>query len=97
MFRISGIDIFGGGAGSGDSSGGYEISSEESEGCQKTDTREAYHNGLKEGRKNNYKKKSTLGMCVDEVMGAGNAGLSAYNKEERNAWEKGYNRGKWED
>ncbi len=97
MFWILGIDITSGGTSNGGSSDGHETSSGGSGSCQKTDTREAYYNGLKKGRRDNYKKRSTFSITLDEVMGVGNAGLSAYNKEERNAWEKGYQRGKWED
>jgi hypothetical protein len=64
---------------------------------ENTRIHEIYYEGLKEGRKNNHKKKDTLGIMIDGVLNDGSAPLFKYNQEEKDAWEKGYKRGKWED
>jgi len=86
----------------GGGGGGYEHKretyTEENESRQRVNTAAAYYAGLKEGRKNSYKKRSTPGVAVDALMAAERAPmLSGYNKEERDAWERGYQHGKWED
>ncbi len=58
--------------------------------------RQIYNKGLSEGRKNNYKKQGIVGVVIDGILCDGNAPFG-YNQEEKDAWEKGYKYGKWEN
>ena len=57
-----------------------------------------FNEGLEEGRKNNYKRKTSAEVTFDALTASGKASLSSgYDEEERKVWEKAYRTGYWED